>query len=71
MYNIYRKLSRANDPELQSVIEPLASYICATDQPRLALKLALMALTRQVEQTNRTANAQVARFRESRLAASA
>ena len=71
MHTINRKRSRTNDGELQRVIEPLASYICATDQPRLALKLALMALTRQVEQTNRTANAQVARFRETRLAASA
>jgi hypothetical protein len=70
MYN-NRKTIRAKDGELQSVMEPLVSYICATDQPRIALKAALMALARQVEQTNRTANAQVVRFRESRLAASA
>jgi hypothetical protein len=71
MYNLNSKSSRANEGELQRVIEPLASYICATEQPRLALKAALAALARQVEQTNRTANAQVVRFRESRLAASA
>ena len=70
MYDTFRKPMQTKE-ELQSVMEPLVSYICATDQPRIALKAALLALARQVEQTNRTACAQVARFREGRLAASA
>jgi hypothetical protein len=70
MYNTFRKPT-TKEVELQSVMEPLVSYICAADQPRIALKAALMALARQVEQTNRTASAQVVRFREGRLAASA
>ena len=56
--------------DLELVIEPLASYICATARPRASLKLALAALISQIEQTNRSATAQVAAFREGRLAAS-
>jgi hypothetical protein len=41
--------------DLERVIEPLASYICATEQPRSALKSALAALLREVEATNSAA----------------
>jgi hypothetical protein len=40
---------------LQRVIEPLASYICAADHPRAALRSILRALCSEVEETNRTA----------------
>jgi hypothetical protein len=40
------------------VIEPLASYICAADQPRAALLSALAVLLAEVKQTNRAALAQ-------------
>ena len=50
----------AND--LRRVIEPLASYICATDRPALVLKLAWSALFSEVTQVTRTAQAHVARF---------
>jgi hypothetical protein len=40
------------------VIEPLASYICATDQPKAALKSALAVLFAEVDETIRVANAQ-------------
>jgi hypothetical protein len=43
--------------DLERVIEPLASYICATDQPRTALKSALAALLREIDATNRAATA--------------
>lgn len=43
----------AND--LTRVIEPLASYICAADQPRATLASALKVLLSEVEQTNRIA----------------
>jgi hypothetical protein len=48
-------LSAAQRPisnELKRVIEPLASYICATDKPNSALWSALALLFREVEATN-------------------
>ena len=62
----YRKTMEANETELQRVIEPLASYLCATDQPRIALKLAVATLCREIEQINLAANAQVVDFQETR-----
>jgi hypothetical protein len=41
--------------DLERVIEPLASYICATEQPKTALMSALALLFREVEGTNRAA----------------
>jgi hypothetical protein len=38
---------------LHRVIEPLADFICAADQPRIALASALRLLLEGVEQTNR------------------
>ncbi|HVW38086.1 MAG TPA: hypothetical protein VHB99_12300 [Pirellulales bacterium] len=61
----------AHDGDLQRVIEPLVSYICATERPRNSLRLALAALVRQIDETNRSATAQVAAILETRLAASA
>jgi hypothetical protein len=52
------KLSWATVHELERVIEPLASYICATDQPKAALKSALAVLFAEVDETIRVANAQ-------------
>jgi hypothetical protein len=46
--------------DLERVIEPLANYICATDQPRSALRCALAALLREVAETN---SAAVSHFR--------
>jgi hypothetical protein len=48
------------------MIEPLASYICATDRPRAALATTLAALCREVEQTISAANGQIAIFLEKR-----
>jgi hypothetical protein len=47
------------DGALQQVIEPLASYICAADRPRAALRSILKALLSEVQQTNQTALAYV------------
>ena len=41
--------------DLERVIEPLASYICAADQPRATLVSALAVLLSEIEQTNRMA----------------
>ncbi len=54
------------DGALRGVIEPLASYICAADKPRTALRSALAALLREVEQTNRAALAHFGAFAEGR-----
>ncbi len=48
--------------ELEQVIEPLASYICATDQPRAALMAALAVLFTEVEVTSRAASAHITTF---------
>ncbi len=42
---------------LEQVVEPLANYICATEQPKTALMSALAVLFREVEATNRAASA--------------
>ena len=55
---------RTNETGLERVIEPLASFICATDQPRAALLSALTALVNEVCHTNRAANAHLATFLE-------
>ena len=41
--------------DLRRMVEPLANYICATDQPRQVLLSALSVLFREVEATNRAA----------------
>ena len=64
MKTIHTNTSRANELELERVLEPLAGYICATDRPRAALKVAVAALFQQVEQTNRAASARVAALLE-------
>ncbi len=55
MNNVNRVLKSASVNELERVIEPLASYICATDQPKSALMSALAVLLREVNATNRAA----------------
>lgn len=62
MCNVKRDPRRAGARDLERVIEPLASYICATEHPRDALKSALAFLISEVEHTNRAANAHVAMF---------
>jgi hypothetical protein len=48
--------------DLERVVEPLASYICATEHPQTALRSALAVLLRQVATRNRTANAHFRHF---------
>jgi hypothetical protein len=52
---------RVSEPGLQNVIEPLASYICAADRPKLVLNRIVAALLNEIEQTNRLARSHVAR----------
>lgn len=46
--------------ELQQMIEPLVSYICAASQPRAVLLSALETLRSEVAQMNRTASSHLA-----------
>ncbi|HJQ80482.1 MAG TPA: hypothetical protein VJ828_11030 [Lacipirellulaceae bacterium] len=48
---------RSTGKDLERVIEPLAAYICATDEPKTALMSALAVLFREVEATNSAAAA--------------
>ena len=45
--------------ELTRVIEPLVSYICASERPRASLRTALAALLAEVKQTNSAARVHV------------
>jgi hypothetical protein len=60
--NLERQQATASD--LERVVEPLASYICATERPVASLLSALAVLFSQVEQTNRSALAHAAAFSE-------
>jgi hypothetical protein len=53
---------RLSTSDLQRVIEPLASYICATDQPKAVLNLAYSVLFNEVAEVTRAAKARVASF---------
>ena len=64
MCKIIRALGPANDVNLERVVEPLVSFICATERPRAALASALAILFSEVEQTNRAASAHFATISE-------
>jgi hypothetical protein len=55
MNSLQRTLDQSGRSDLRQMVEPLANYICATDQPRRALLSALAALMSEVEATNRAA----------------
>ena len=64
MNAVNRRAAGLPDPILEQVVEPLASYICATEQPRAALLSVLAVLNRSIRETNRIANAQYHHFSE-------
>jgi hypothetical protein len=53
--NRFNRVVELGGKDLERVIEPLASYICAADKPKTALMSALAMLFREVECTNRAA----------------
>jgi hypothetical protein len=55
MNRITNQWETTNRRELDRVVEPLANYICATEQPGVALRSVLSALLQSVEETNRIA----------------
>jgi hypothetical protein len=60
MNQVNRRLERENESSLERVIEPLASYICASEQPKAALMSAVAVLYSEVCHTNRAASAHIA-----------
>ena len=60
MNNVNLKFARTNESDLKRVIEPLASYICATDQPKAALRSALAVLFSEVQVTDWAAAVHIA-----------
>jgi Flp pilus assembly protein TadD len=62
MVNIKRIRGAAVDGNLKRALEPLASYICASEQPKAVLESALAALVDEVERTDRAARAYVTAF---------
>src|SRR5262245_43515123 len=60
MNRTFSNLGNASDDDLQGVVEPLASYICATNRPKDTLRRALAALLSEVNATNCAANMHVA-----------
>jgi hypothetical protein len=55
MNNTNIKTDRLPSSDLRRMVQPLANFICATDQPRKVLASALAALFNEVEATNRAA----------------
>jgi hypothetical protein len=53
--NTNRLKNRPAALDLRQMVEPLANYICATDEPKRALMSALAALVHEVESTNQVA----------------
>jgi hypothetical protein len=55
MNNANRIQNRQTGIDLRQMVEPLANYICATDEPKRALMSAVATLVHEVESTNRAA----------------
>ena len=53
---------RATKSDLERMIEPLLGYICASEEPRAALKLAFHVLSNEVAQLEEAAREHVANF---------
>ena len=60
MTPVDRAIPRTSAADLRRVIEPLADYICATDEPRALLELACSVLFDEVAAVTREARAHVA-----------
>jgi hypothetical protein len=55
---------RGTENDLERVVQPLASYICATNRPKAALIQALAFLFREVKQINGVAQVHLATLSE-------
>jgi hypothetical protein len=55
MNNANRIQNRQTGIDLRQMVEPIANYICATDEPKRALMSAVAAIVHEVESTNHAA----------------
>jgi hypothetical protein len=53
--NTNRLKDHSTVPDFRQLVEPLANYICASEEPKRALMSALAALVYEVESTNEVA----------------
>ena len=60
-------LSPKTEAELRKLVEPLASYISATNRPRAALFLALIMLVNNLQEIGDAANDYLATFSENHI----
>jgi hypothetical protein len=51
-----RAAESATNGDLERMVEPLASFICATEKPKAALASVLALLCSEIAQTNRAAS---------------
>ena len=61
------QLSAKTEADLQKLVEPLASYISATNHPRAALLLALFLLVSSLQEIGDAANNYLATFSENHI----
>src|SRR3954466_7526041 len=62
MNRVGRELEKGTGSDLARGIEPLATFICAADQPGAALMAAPAVLFHEVDRTFKAASAQIATF---------
>jgi hypothetical protein len=64
MNNASRNQGRLAGSDLHEMVEPLANYICAADEPKRALMTAVRTLVHEVESTHRAAIVHTRMFSE-------
>jgi hypothetical protein len=67
MNRLNHRLSPKTEADLQKLVEPLASYISATDRPPATLILALMMLVSNVQEVGDAANTYLATLSENHV----
>lgn len=56
--------SRSTGADLKKIVEPLANYVCAAQQPKQAMLLVMSILRHEVELTNRMASSHYRSYSE-------
>ena len=67
MNRLNHRLSPKTEADLQKLVEPLASYISATNRPRATLILALIMLVNNVQEIADAANTYLATLSENHV----
>jgi hypothetical protein len=67
MNRLNHRLSPKTEADLQKLVEPLASYISAGSQPRVALIVGLIMLVNNVQEIGDAANTYLATLSENHV----